>query len=396
MSQEVVRVPITSIRPHPENPRRGNVAMIADSLKINSQYKPLLVQRSTGHILAGSHRWKAAKQLGWKTVAIVYADVDNHTARTIMLADNRAADAGYTDEQAAFNILATLPSLEGTGYTTDDLHLPPIDAEQEWDVADGEPQDRRDPTEVEDRPETTAERFEVGATRGLVDAEHYAEWRDELPKQPARAAEEVLQRLGLGVTPAAQPAASLDGQVLPIDSLEEYPGNPRQGDIGLIAILLKTHGQLLPVTVNRRTRRILTGNHLTAAAKQLGWTHIWVAWVDVDDDGEKRILLADNRTSDLATYDNDALGRALAQIGPNRITDTGFTLHDLEDVIAGKAIRETTRTGGTWVRVGKVTAKTTHQALASLNLTPGRELAEAAYMLRLDPNKVATTPPQTT
>lgn len=390
------QIPITSVRPHPENPRRGNVAMIADSLKTNGQYKPILVHKPTGHILAGTHTWKAAKQLGWKTITAVYTDCDNHQARAIMLADNRAADAGYTDEQAAFNLLATLPTLDGTGYTADDLHLPPVDIEQEWDVADQEPQDRRDPTDVEARPEDTAERFEVGTTRGLVDAEHYAEWRDELPKQPARAAEEILQRLGLGVTPAPQPEPSQEAQVLPISSLEEYPGNPRQGDIGLIATLLKAHGQTRPITVNRRNRRILTGNHLTAAAKQLGWTHIWVAWVDADDDGEKRILLADNRTSDLATYDNDALGKALAGIGPNRITDTGFSLSDLEDVIAGKAIRETTRTGGTWVRVGKVTVKTTHQAIASLALTPGRELVEVAFMIRLDPTKVANTPPQTT
>lgn len=371
--------------------------MIADSLKTNSQYKPLLVHRPTGHILAGSHRWRAAKQLGWDRISVVYTDVDNQTARAIMLADNRAADAGWTDDQAAFQILATLPTLDGTGYTPDDLHLPPPPSLDDWETSEGaEPQDRRDPTEIEDVPEDTTERFEVGTFRGRVDGEHYADWRDHLPKQPARAAEELLRRLGLGVAPAPQPEALQDGAVLPISSLEEYPGNPRQGDIGLIAHLLKTHGQLLPITVNRRNRRILTGNHLTAAARQLGWTQIWVAWVDVDDDGEKRIVLADNRTSDLATYDNDALGKALAQVGPTHIAETGFTLHDLDDVIAGRQIRETPKTGGTWIRAGKIVARTTHTALNGLNLTPGRELAEAAFMLGLDPNKVAALPAQTT
>lgn len=395
MSQAVTSVPIGSIRPHPDNPRRGNVAMIADSLKHNSQYKPLLVHRPTGHILAGSHRWRAAKQLGWDRISVVYTDVDAQTARAIMLADNRAADAGYTDDQAAFQILATLPTLEGTGYTPDDLHLPPPPSIDDWEVQDAEPQERRDPTDVPE-PEDTTERFEIGTHRGRVDGEHYAAWRDALPKQPAAAAEELLRRLGLGVTPAPQPPALQDGAVLPISSLEEYPGNPRQGDIGLIAALLKRHGQLLPITVNRRNRRILTGNHLTAAARSLGWTQIWVTWVDVDDDGEKRILLADNRTSDLATYDPDALGKALAQVGPTHIEATGFTLTDLDDVIAGRQIRETTRTGGTWIRAGKITAKTTHTALAGLNLTPGRELAEAAFMLGLDPNKVAALPNQNT
>lgn len=392
------QIAISSVRPHPENPRRGNITAIADSLKTNGQYKPILVHRPTMHILAGTHTWKAAKQLGWQTITAVFTDVDNHQARAILLSDNRAADAGYTDDTAAFAILATLPSLDGTGYTADDLHIPAPPDIDEWDVNDTEPQDRNEPPEREepDHPEDTTERFEIGPHRGRVDGEHYAQWRDQLPPKPAAAAEALLTRLGLGVAPAPQPTPTQAAEVTPISSLEEYPGNPRQGDIGLIADLLKRHGQTRPITVNRRTRRILTGNHLTAAARQLGWTHIWVAWVDVDDDGEKRILLADNRTSDLATYDTDALGRALATVGPNRIQDTGFTLPDLDDVIAGRQIRETTRTGGTWIRVGKITAKTTHTALAALNLTPGRELAEAAYMIGLDPNKVAALPSTTT
>lgn len=390
------QIAITAVRPHPENPRRGNVAAIADSLRVNGQYKPILVHRPTMHILAGTHTWRAAKQLGWQTITAVFTDCDAHQARAILLSDNRAADAGYTDDAAAFAILATLPSLDGTGYTPDDLHLPTPDLD-EWDTGDAEPQDRNDPPERDepDQPEDTTERFEIGPHRGRVDGEHYAAWRDQLPPKPAAAAEALLTRLGLGVTPAPQPAPTHAAEVVPIGALEEYPGNPRQGDIGLIADLLNRHGQTRPITVNRRTQRILTGNHLTAAAKQLGWTHVWVAWVDVDDDGEKRILLADNRTSDLATYDTDALGRALAAVGPNRIQDTGFTLPDLDDVIAGRQLRETTRTGGAWIRVGKITAKTTHPALATLNLTPGRELAEAAYLMGLDPNKVAALPSTT-
>jgi ParB-like chromosome segregation protein Spo0J len=386
------QIPIGSVRPHPENPRRGNIAAIAESLRINGQFKPILIHRPTGHIIAGTHTWKAAKRLGWKTIAAVFSDVDAPTAKRILLADNRAADGGWTDEAAAFDILATLPDLDGTGYTLEDMNLPPI-GDPEPPPATTE-QDRRDPPEDDDTPpqEPPGERFEIGTARGTVADGEYTRWRETLPKAPGAAAEHLLTVLGLGVQPAPQPAAAPgETTVVPISSLEEYPGNPRQGDIGLIATLLKAHGQYRPIVVNRRTRRILAGNSTTAAARHLGWTNIWVAWVDTDDDGEKRIVLADNRTSDLATYDMDALGRALAGTGPDRITETGFTLNDLNDILNGKPIRETTRTGQAWIRVGKVTARTSHAALATLNLTHGEELLEAAFILGINPQHIKQT-----
>jgi ParB-like chromosome segregation protein Spo0J len=382
------QIPIGSVRPHPENPRKGNVAVIAESLRINGQYKPILVHRPTGHILAGTHTWKAAKRLGWPTITAVYTDVDAPTAKRIMLADNRAADGGWTDETAAFDILATLPDLEGTGYTLEDMHLPPI---QEPEPATPDtPSDRHDAPGDDDAPEEPpGQRFEIGTAKGTVTEAEYQRWRDTLPKAPAAAAEAVLRILGLGVQPAPQPAATAgETTIVPISSLEEYPGNPRQGDIGLISTLLKHHGQYRPIVVNRRTRRILAGNSTTAAARGLGWDQIWVTWVDVDDDAEKRIVLVDNRASDLSSYDTDALGRALAGTGPDHITETGFTLSDLDDILNGRQIRETTRTGQAWIRIGKVTARATHQALATLNLTPGQELTEAAFILGLNPQQV--------
>ena len=46
-----------------------------------------------------------------------------------------------------------------------------------------------------------------------------------------------------------------------VDSLKEYPDNPRQGDILKISESLNQHGQYRPLTVNKRDNTILTGNH---------------------------------------------------------------------------------------------------------------------------------------
>lgn len=390
---QIEQVPTAAARPHPNNPRQGNVAAIADSLRVNGQYKPILIQRSTGHILAGNHTWRAARKLGWTTIAATYTDADDTEALQILLADNRAADAGWTDQTAVFQILATLPNLDGTGYTPEDLTLPDL-PDDDW-TNPTEPADTSEALEDQEpapAPEAATERFDIGRAKGTITTDAYKQWRTTLPKSNGAAAEEILTRLGLNHPRAQGPARTVTaGEQVPIRDLIPHPENPHQGDIGMLVNLLRHHGQNRPVVANKRTRHILAGNHITAAAAQLGWPTVWVAWVDTDDAGEKRILVADNRTSELASYDMDALGRSVAALGAESIAATGFTLDDLNDIIAGRPLQETARTAGVWIAIGKLKAKVTAAALAGLNLTPGQEHLEAAFMLGIAPDQVATS-----
>jgi ParB-like chromosome segregation protein Spo0J len=118
---KIERVPVSSLSYYPGNPRRGNVAMIAESLKVNQQYKPLVAQRSTGFVLAGNHTLQAALSLGYERIDVVFLDCDDVTAKRIVLVDNKSADAATysTDDLAA--LLAKVEDFAGTGYTTDDL-----------------------------------------------------------------------------------------------------------------------------------------------------------------------------------------------------------------------------------------------------------------------------------
>ena len=107
---------IDLLKPYPGNARRGSVAAIMESLETNGQYRPIVVQRSTGFVLAGNHTVLAARQLGWAQVAAWFVDVDDDTARRIVLADNRLADRGWYDEDALLEVLESLPTLAGTGF----------------------------------------------------------------------------------------------------------------------------------------------------------------------------------------------------------------------------------------------------------------------------------------
>jgi ParB-like chromosome segregation protein Spo0J len=117
----VETVEIDSIAAHPRNPRVGNVDSIVESYLEHSQYQPIIVQRSTGYVLAGNHRLKAARALGWDSIKAIFIDVDDDEAARILLVDNRTSDLGTYDEQVLADLLGELPDLAGTGYTPDDL-----------------------------------------------------------------------------------------------------------------------------------------------------------------------------------------------------------------------------------------------------------------------------------
>jgi len=124
--------------------------------------------------------------------------------------------------------------------------------------------------------------------------------------------------------------------IVDIDLVQPHEKNVRQGDIGAISESLKAHGQYRPIVVDRRTNRILAGNHTWRAAKALGWKEISAGYVETQDDDEAlRILLADNRTTDLASYDESGLAELLKQLvaSDEGLEGTLFNNEDLDQLL---------------------------------------------------------------
>jgi site-specific DNA-methyltransferase (adenine-specific) len=118
---EDLKVPVASLRLYHANPRRGDVAVIADSLRRHGQYRPIVVNRRTSEVLAGNHTLLGAIDLGWTDIAATFVDVDDETAARIVLIDNRASDLAVYDDSALVDLLRTLPDLGGTGFERADL-----------------------------------------------------------------------------------------------------------------------------------------------------------------------------------------------------------------------------------------------------------------------------------
>lgn len=113
--------PVDSLRPHPDNPKNGDVDAIADSMRANGVYRPVFAQQSTGRILAGNHTYAAMLADGHDAVPVVWLDVDDNEARRILLADNRTADLGRYDDSLLLAALHATDTLAGTGYSPEDL-----------------------------------------------------------------------------------------------------------------------------------------------------------------------------------------------------------------------------------------------------------------------------------
>lgn len=138
-------------------------------------------------------------------------------------------------------------------------------------------------------------------------------------------------------------APSLIGSTtaVPPRELSVYHRNPRRGDVGVIAASLMANGQYKPIVVNRgthtgRPNEVLAGNHTLMAIRDLAeshpdderWETVQVHWVDVDEDRAARIVLVDNRSSELGTMDVAVLHEILSEL-PD-VEGTGYSSDDLD------------------------------------------------------------------
>ena len=118
---EIKEVALITLKPYPNNPRKGDINLIAKSLETYGQYKPITINKRTNEILAGNHTAQAARKLGWTTIKAVYIDADENTAAKIVLMDNKTSDAGGYDDATLLGLLDKLGDLDATGYTDKDL-----------------------------------------------------------------------------------------------------------------------------------------------------------------------------------------------------------------------------------------------------------------------------------
>ena len=118
-------------------------------------------------------------------------------------------------------------------------------------------------------------------------------------------------------------------ELVPIDSIQPWEGNPNQGDLGAIITLMQRHGFWGTLLVQKSSSRIVAGNFRWRAAQHLGYKQVPVTFIDVPDRQAREILAADNRSNRLGTDDPALMAEWLQSIMSD-VGDLGGTGYDQE------------------------------------------------------------------
>lgn len=124
-------------------------------------------------------------------------------------------------------------------------------------------------------------------------------------------------------------------ETLRISDLVSDPNNARKHDeknLEAIKGSLKQFGQRKPIVIQGQT--VIAGNGTLEAAKQLGWNEIEVVRVPEEwtADQAKAFALADNRTAELATWDQQVLQAQVLELKDAgfEVAEFGFEAIELE------------------------------------------------------------------
>ena len=131
-------------------------------------------------------------------------------------------------------------------------------------------------------------------------------------------------------------AAGLRPLAVPIGELVPDPRNAlTHGDENLAAIeaSFRSFGQRRPLVAQRDTGAVLVGNGRLAVARRLGWTHVAVVWVQDDPAAAAGYAIADNRTADLAEWDEALLAELVAGVRDDDADLAAALL--LDDLVGG-------------------------------------------------------------
>ena len=130
---------------------------------------------------------------------------------------------------------------------------------------------------------------------------------DKPPASRRKAEKPDLSHIAEGLRPLATP----------ISKVKPDPKNARKHsdrNIAAIANSLARFGQVQPIVVNKLNSIVVAGNGRLTAAKSLEWTHIAVLYVELDPISQTGYALADNRTAEMAEWDEAMLAQAFEDI----------------------------------------------------------------------------------
>lgn len=133
-------------------------------------------------------------------------------------------------------------------------------------------------------------------------------------------------------------ATFLGYETIRLDELIPFPGNARRGDVDKIRGSIRAHDQYRSLVVRRTPggNVILAGNHTAQALIAEGRETARCEILECSESDAIRINLMDNKASDDAENDEDALRALLTELDGD-YTGTGYADDEAESILAGLA-----------------------------------------------------------
>ena len=119
-----LKIPIDSLIEDDMNARHHegrSIQAIKDSLSRFGQQKPIVLRPDGKSVLAGNGTLRAAKELGWTTIAAVKTKLKGEEAAAYSIADNRTAELSSWDLGVLEEHIGSFDTLDGIGFTAKEL-----------------------------------------------------------------------------------------------------------------------------------------------------------------------------------------------------------------------------------------------------------------------------------
>lgn len=138
----------------------------------------------------------------------------------------------------------------------------------------------------------------------------------------------------------AESAIRADGAgglaLIPIERLSFDPANARrhpEKNHEATRASLRRFGQRTPIVVQKQGMIVRAGNDRLRVFQEEGWSHVAALVVDENSVDATAYAIADNRTGELAEWDDDTLAKQLRALIDDGVDPIGFDDDDLGELI---------------------------------------------------------------
>lgn len=122
-------------------------------------------------------------------------------------------------------------------------------------------------------------------------------------------------------------------RLVAVGKVRADPRNTRrhtERNLASIEASLSRFGQRKPLVVTKDLQVVAGNGTLEVIRDRLGWDRVWVSVYDGTPEQARAYGIADNRTGELAGWDEQALARVLAETPPDLLDSLGFTAGEAE------------------------------------------------------------------